>query len=82
LDAYLKKVGAWTMEEVYQTRLEELDRWISENEKVAEDCKEGLGKSPDDSDLQSRLKKAEDSLERLEETRSQVLANRSSSNWL
>ena len=82
LDAYLKKVGAWTMEEVYQTRLEELDRWISENEKVAEDCKEGLGKSPDDRDLQSRLKKAEDSLQRLEETRSQVIANRSSSNWL
>ena len=28
LDAYLEKVGAWTMEEVYATRVEELETWI------------------------------------------------------
>jgi arylsulfatase A-like enzyme len=28
LDAYLEKVGAWTMEEVYQTRIEELEMWV------------------------------------------------------
>ncbi len=33
LNAYLKKVDAWTMEEVYQTRSEELKRWISQNKK-------------------------------------------------
>ena len=28
LDAYLEKVGAWTMEEVYAARAEELEMWI------------------------------------------------------
>ena len=28
LDAYLEKVGAWTMEEVYAARAEELKLWI------------------------------------------------------
>ena len=28
LDAYLEKVGAWTMEEVYETRMEELEMWV------------------------------------------------------
>ena len=32
LDAYLQKVGAWTMEEVYATRLEELEKWILKNQ--------------------------------------------------
>ena len=32
LDAYLQKVGAWTMEEVYATRLEELENWTLENQ--------------------------------------------------
>ena len=28
LDAYLGKVGAWSMKEVYETRENELNRWI------------------------------------------------------
>ena len=32
LDAYLEKVGAWTMEEVYATRAEELEKWIADDE--------------------------------------------------
>ena len=36
LDAYLEKVGAWTMREVYDTRAEELDNWIAQDqEKIA-----------------------------------------------
>ena len=36
LDAYLEKVGAWKMEEVYATRTEELEKWIADDEeKVA-----------------------------------------------
>lgn len=36
LDAYLEKVGAWKMEEVYATRAEELEKWIADDkEKVA-----------------------------------------------
>jgi len=34
LDAYLEKVGAWTMEEVYATRAEELENWISVGEET------------------------------------------------
>jgi arylsulfatase A-like enzyme len=33
LDAYLKKVGAWTMKEVYDTRQEELEDWLARDQK-------------------------------------------------
>ena len=33
LDAYLEKIGAWTMEEVYQTRIDELTMWIQRDNK-------------------------------------------------
>ncbi len=32
LDAYLEKVGAWTMDEVYSTRASELEMWISQDQ--------------------------------------------------
>ena len=32
LDAYLEKVGAWTMDEVYSTRVSELEMWISQDQ--------------------------------------------------
>ncbi len=36
LDAYLEKVGAWKMEEVYETRAEELEKWIADGkERIA-----------------------------------------------
>ena len=36
LDAYLEKVGAWEMNEVYAARTEELEKWIvDDEEKVA-----------------------------------------------
>ncbi|MCP4785711.1 MAG: sulfatase [Fuerstiella sp.] len=36
LDAYLEKVGAWKMEEVYATRTDELEKWIADDkQKVA-----------------------------------------------
>ena len=36
LDAYLKKVGAWDMKEVYATRTQELEKWLAEDdEKIA-----------------------------------------------
>ena len=82
LDAYLKKVGAWTMEEVYETRYEELDKWISEKKNQVADCEEELRKNPKDKSCRDLLKKAKDSLERLLKTRSQVAENQASSNWL
>ena len=81
LDAYLKKVGAWTMEEVYETRLEELDKWIAEKKEQVADCREELGKNPKDKSHLDRLKKAKESIARLLKTRSEVVANRASSNW-
>ena len=82
LDAYLKKVGAWTMEEVYETRLEELDKWIAEKKEQVADCKEELAKNPKDKSHRDRLKKAKESIARLLKTRSEVVANQTSSNWL
>jgi arylsulfatase A len=82
LDAYLKKVGAWTMEEVYETRFEELDKWTSEKKKQVAECKEQLRENPKDKLHRDRLKKAKESLQRLLKTRSDVVANQASSKWL
>jgi arylsulfatase A-like enzyme len=81
LDAYLKKVGAWTMEEVYETRFEELDKWISENKKKVSECKEQLRENPKDKSHRDRLKKAKDSLAKLLKNRSLVKVNQASSKW-
>ena len=70
------------MDEVYKTRLEELDKWISEKKKQVADCKEELRKSPKDKSHRNLLKKAKDSLGRLLKTKSQVVENQASSNWL
>jgi hypothetical protein len=78
----LKKVGAWTMEEVYETRFEELDQWISENKKKVSETKEQLRKNPKDKTYRDRLKKAKDLLAKHLKTRSQVKANQASSKWL
>ena len=82
LDAYLKKVGAWTMEEVYETRLDELNKWIGEKQQQISDCQKKLKNSPDDKQIKVQLKQAQDSLSKFQKTRSHVLANQSSSNWL
>jgi arylsulfatase A-like enzyme len=82
LDAYLKKVGAWTMEEVYETRLDELNKWIGEKQHQISDCQKKLKNSPDNKQIKVQLKQAQDSLSKFQKTRSDVLANQSSSNWL
>jgi hypothetical protein len=82
LDAYLKKVGAWTMEEVYETRLDELNKWIEQRQQQVLDCQKKVKNSPDDKEIKAQLKQAQDSLSKFQKTRSHVLANQSSSNWL
>jgi hypothetical protein len=82
LDAYLKKVGAWTMEEVYETRFEELEKWTSEKKKQVAECREQLRENPKDKLHRDRLKKAKESLQRLLKTHSDVVANQASSKWL
>ena len=70
------------MEEVYETRLEELDKWIAEKKEQVADCKEELAKNPKDKSHRDRLKKAKESIARLLKTRSEVVANQTSTNWL
>ena len=82
LDAYLKRVGAWTMEEVYETRLEELDGWIELREAEISKCKAVLKKNPEDKDAQERLKKAESLIKDKLKSRADMLANKASTNWL
>ncbi len=50
LDAYLKKVGAWTMQEVYATRAEELEKWIVQDQQRIADLTRQLNE-PDVSEL-------------------------------
>ena len=82
LDAYLKKVGAWTMDEVYETRLEELDNWIGLHKAEISKYKAILKENPEDKDVQQRLKKAESLIKGKLKSRADMLANQASSNWL
>jgi len=82
LDAYLDKVGAWTMEEVYETRLEELDKWIGEKQQKILEYQKKLKDSPDETQVILQLKQAQESLTRFQKNRSQVVANQSASKWM
>ena len=50
LDAYLERVGAWTMEEVYKTRMEELEMWVDRGQQEVSRIQQDLetaGLSPE-----------------------------------
>ena len=70
------------MEEVYETRLDELNKWIEQRQLQVLDCQKKVKNSPDDQEIKAQLKQAQDSLSKFQKTRSHVLANQSSSNWL
>ena len=82
LDAYLNKVGAWTMKEVYETRLEELDDWIHHLKAEASKYETVLKENPKDKDAQTRLRKAESQIKDKLKSRTNMLENQASSNWL
>ena len=82
LDAYLNKVGAWTMKEVYETRLEELDDWIDHLKAEASKYETVLKENPKDKDAQTRLRKAESQIKDKLKSRTNMLENQASSNWL
>lgn len=50
LDAYLERVGAWTMQEVYNARAEELEKWITQDQQKVLDLTQQLNE-PDLSEL-------------------------------
>ncbi len=54
LDAYLEKVGAWKMEEVYAARTEELEKWIADDEEKVARIKQQL--DADSADARDRKK--------------------------
>ena len=60
----------------------ELNKWIGEKQQQISDCQKKLKNSPDDKQIEVQLKQAQDSLSKFQKTRSHVLANQSSSNWL
>jgi hypothetical protein len=85
LDAYLKKVGAWTMEEVYDTRQEELEEWIVRDKlRITENRKQletpGLDAGKRDK-LKSQLESSRQSLKKHEKNIELLKAQRISSRW-
>lgn len=85
LDAYLGKVGAWSMKEVYETRENELNRWIEIRKKRIIEFKEQL--KPKDIEnkmrdhLKSQLKKATNEIARYNEIKDQIAKDRLSDKW-
>jgi arylsulfatase A-like enzyme len=81
LDTYLEKVGAWTMKEVYQTRLEELENWITRHNKDIAEISQMLEQTPKDAKLKAALSKAQNDLERHQSTMEKVTDNQTSERW-
>lgn len=81
LDAYLKKVGAWTMEEVYATRIEELEKWIAKHHEDIAEFNRKLEDDPKNKKIQAGLTKAQDDLVRHQRTFGQVTENKTSDRW-
>ncbi len=82
LDDYLEKVGAWTMEEVYDTRLDELNGWIVRKKEEIAECERKLQSKPEDKALLGRRAKLRESLRKYLRTVEEVSENRRSANWL
>ncbi|MGI9241286.1 MAG: sulfatase [Verrucomicrobiales bacterium] len=85
LDAYLKKVGAWNMEEVYATRQEELDEWINLDKQRIADAEKKLTASDlsteDRAKLEAAINSSEKNLERHQKNSAELKVQRSSSSW-
>ena len=81
LDDYLEKVGAWTMEEVYQTRLDELRNWIASHHRDISEIKRMQASNPKDAEPKQRLKKVQNNLDRHQATLENVISNQRSERW-
>ena len=66
LNAYLRKVDAWTMKEVYDTRQEELDEWIDKDKlRISANRKKLEGQNLKASERQKLKSEMESSLQNL-----------------
>lgn len=85
LDAYLEKVGAWTMKEVYETRQQELDDWIERDKRRVEETRKKLSNenlsSSESAELKAGLESAMTALERHRHASEQMNAQRTTSSW-
>ena len=85
LDAYLKEVGAWSMKEVYETRENELNRWIEIRKQRVIKFKEELQakdiKNETRNHLKSQLIKATNEIVRYNEIKEQLAKDRLSDKW-
>ena len=70
------------MEEVYETRFEELDGWIDHHKTESSKYKKVLKGNHEDKDVQERLRKAESQIKNKLKSRNNILENQASSNWL
>ena len=86
LDAYLEKVGAWTMEEVYAARAEELKLWIERGKREIAKLEQQLAApnlSPyDRKQLQAQLKSKQNNFERHSNTLERQASLESSERWM
>ena len=86
LDAYLEKVGAWTMEEVYQTRIEELEMWVERGQQEVSRIQQELeaaGLSPEKRQrFGAELKSKQATLKRHSETLEKQPSIMASERWM
>jgi hypothetical protein len=86
LDAYLEKVGAWTMEEVYATRVEELETWIERGQieiaKINQQLEASNLSPAERKQLQAQLKSKQASFERHSTTLEKQSSIQSSGRWM
>ena len=85
LDAYLKEVGAWSMKEVYETRENELNRWIEIRKQRVIEFKEKLQAKDIENKMRNHLKsqliKATNEIVRYNEIKDQLAKDRISTKW-
>ena len=85
LDAYLKEVGAWSMKEVYETRENELNRWIEIRKQRIIEFKEKLQAKNIENKMRNHLKsqliKATNEIVRYNEIKDQLAKDRLSDKW-
>lgn len=86
LDAYLEKVGAWTMEEVYETRMEELEMCVKRGQQEVSRIKQELeaaGLSPEKRQrLTAQLKSKQATLKRHSDTLAKQPSIMASERWM
>jgi arylsulfatase A-like enzyme len=85
LDAYLKKVGAWSMKEVYNTRQEELDSWVSREQQRIIEIRKKLADSKLEADISknlgAQLEQTQQNLKHYHKALKELETQRTASRW-